>query len=78
MEKALGEVYKQLPKTKKEEIDPVLTDILAGKEAKKVTAGAVTDFPALETEILEFLGNAYAHSKQKRSRKNFEPGAVYD
>lgn len=61
VEKAFAECYKCLPKSKKEEMDDILLQILAGTEKKKLEKKAV-DFDALEREIQIFLDNAYAQN----------------
>lgn len=63
VEKAFAETYKMLTKSKKEELDPVIAAILAGKEmkAEKKNKTAVP-FEALEAEINLFLENAYAQN----------------
>lgn len=62
IEKAFIEIYKQLPKQRKEEMDPVIQDILSGKnisESKKKTSINFTD---LKQEIQTFIENAYAQN----------------
>ncbi len=59
IKKALAECYKQIPKSKKEDFDPVLINILEGKEvaeAKKVSI----PWPTLKGQIDVFLEDAYA------------------
>lgn len=62
VEKAFAESYKQLTKRQKEEIDPVITDILEGKEVEKKKKGSAVSFEELEREIEIFLENAYAQN----------------
>lgn len=62
LEKAFVESYKALRKGQKEEIDPVLIEILEGKAIeKKKTVNAVS-FEELEQQITEFVENAYAQN----------------
>lgn len=61
LEKAFVESYKQLRKGQKEEIDPVLTDILEGKETGKKSRNAVS-FQELDKQIMAFMVNAYAQN----------------
>lgn len=81
--KAFGECYKKLAKSKKEELDPLIRDILSGKEPEKnVRKSAKTmDFTELSEEIDTFLYNAYADNyfapnkvipKERRSKWRFE------
>lgn len=60
LEKAFVESYKQLTKQKKEDIDPVIRDILDGKDvsasAKKNKAA---NFDELKCQITDFIENAY-------------------
>lgn len=60
LEKAFVECYKQLRKGQKEEIDPVLTTILEGKEIDPKTKGSPVDFAQLEQQINQFICNANA------------------
>lgn len=62
LEKAFVECYKQLRKRQKEEIDPVLTTILEGKEIDPKTKGSPVDFAQLEQQINEFICNANAQN----------------
>ena len=62
LEKAFVEAYKQIRKGQKEEIDPVITDILQGKEMEKKAVESVEDFAGLERQITVFLENAYAQN----------------
>lgn len=61
LEKAFAESYKHLRKMQKEELDPVITAILGGKEAEK-KAEAPVSFEELEQQIAVFLDNAYAQN----------------
>lgn len=61
LEKALAECYKQTRKAQREELDPILTGILEGREVEKKAVGAAS-FAELEQQIKEFLGNAYAQN----------------
>ena len=60
LEKAFVECYKQLRKGQKEEIDPILTTILEGKEMNPKAKGSPVDFAQLEQQINEFIRNANA------------------
>lgn len=82
-EKIAAELYKLLPKSKKEEIaDQLIEDILSGKDKKeKQKANEVLDFDSLKKEINTFLENAdndyyYVPNrvvpKNKRSKWRFE------
>ncbi len=62
VEKAFVESYKQLRKMQKEEIDPILIDILKGKAAEKKKTAANLSFEDLEQQITVFLENAYAQN----------------
>ena len=62
LEKAFVECYKQLRKGQKEEIDPVLTDILDGKAAEMKKAASTVSFEELKGQITEFTENAYAQN----------------
>lgn len=62
LEKAFVEIYKQLRKAQKEEIDPLLTGILEGKSASKVKKQKEVDFAELEQDITDFIQNAYAQN----------------
>ena len=61
MEKAFAELYKQVAKSKKEEIDPVITAILQGQDVQKKEAQPV-DFAELKSRIETFIDNAYAQN----------------
>lgn len=69
LEKAFVESYKQFTKYQKEEVDLVITDILAGKEkpvnAKKKTS---VDFDELKEQITVFIENAYAQNYMAPNR----------
>lgn len=60
--KAFIESYKHLQKAQKEEIDPVLVDILKGKEVVKKKIETVVEFDDLEQQIKVFIENAYAQN----------------
>ncbi|MDE6363210.1 MAG: hypothetical protein K2L86_02925 [Lachnospiraceae bacterium] len=61
--KAFIESYKLLKKAQKEEIDPVIADILKGNTvAKKKTEEIVVEFEDLEQQIEEFIKNARAQN----------------
>ncbi|MDE7272768.1 MAG: hypothetical protein K2N95_06845 [Lachnospiraceae bacterium] len=61
--KAFAESYKHLRKEQKEEIDPVIVDILKGNTVvKKKTEEIVVEFEDLEQEIEDFARNAYAQN----------------
>lgn len=62
VEKAFAECYKQLPKNKKEETDQIITDILAGKDAKEKKKNEHVPFAELKVKIEQFLENAYAQN----------------
>lgn len=62
LEKAFVESYKQLRKIQKEEIDPILIDILKGKSTGKKKASANISFEDLEQQITDFIENAYAQN----------------
>ena len=83
VEKIASELYKMLPKNKKEEdADTMIADIIAGKTAdKKQTTNAIPDFDSLKKDINEFLNNAdndlyikpnRVVPKNKRSKWRFE------
>lgn len=62
LEKAFVECYKELRKGQKEEVDPVITDILKGMETSRKKAEAPADFNALKEQITVFIENAYAQN----------------
>lgn len=62
LEKAFVECYKQLRKVQKEEIDPILTAVLEGKEPEKKIEGSPVSFQELERQINEFIVNANAQN----------------
>lgn len=62
LEKAFVESYKQLRKAQKEEIDPVLIDILEGNAVEQKRTAVTTDFGELENQINIFIKNAYAQN----------------
>lgn len=62
VEKAFAETYKALTKRQKEEIDPVIIDILNGKGAGEKKTADEIPFEELQWRIEEFLGNAYAQN----------------
>ena len=62
IEKTFAEVYKQLPKQKKEEIDPVIQDILSGKDTNRSRKKTSINFPDLKQEIQTFIENAYSQN----------------
>ena len=78
LEKAFVESYKQLRKAQKEEIDPILTDILEGKSIEKKKTAANISFEELEQQIKDFIENAYAQNYLAPNRavpKNRSPQA---
>ena len=83
VEKIASELYKLLPKSKKEEdADPLIEDIISGKTAeKKRKTNEALDFDALKAEINEFLEHVDLElyimpnrtvPKNKRSKWRFE------
>lgn len=60
--KAFAESYKQLKKGQREEIDPVLINILKGNEIEKKKEEAVVDFGELAGQVDDFIKNAYAQN----------------
>lgn len=62
LEKAFVESYKQFSKHQKEDIDIIISDILSGKDPKKIKQESAVDFDHLEQEIRIFLENAYAQN----------------
>lgn len=62
LEKAFVVSYKQLRKIQKEEIDPILIDILKGKSTGKRNTSANISFKDLEQQITDFIENAYAQN----------------
>ena len=62
LEKAFAECYKQLRKGQKEEIDPVLVEILEGRATEKKKSEKTVDFEELKCQITEFTENAYAQN----------------
>lgn len=85
VEKIAAELYKLLPKSKKEEeADPMIEEIISGKAAAKVSEkkkAAVIDFSELKTQIetfLEYVDRGYYYEpnrivpKNKRSKWRFE------
>ena len=62
LEKSFVECYKQLRKGQKEDIDPLLTAILTGKETEQKSGGSPVDFLELEHQINEFIVNANAQN----------------
>ena len=62
LEKAFVESYKQLRKGQKEEIDPLIADILEGKDVDKKKTGSTLNFAELEGQIITFTENAYAQN----------------
>ena len=62
LEKAFIECYKQIKKSQKEEVDQIIQDVLAGKEKKAPKKNESMDFQELESQITEFLANAYAQN----------------
>lgn len=60
--KAFIESYKHLRKAQKDEIDPVLVDILKGKEVVKKKTEEIVEFDDLEQQIKVFIENAYAQN----------------
>ena len=59
LEKAFVESYKQFSKHQKEDIDVMISDILSGKDLKKIKQESTADFDQLEQESKIFLTNAY-------------------
>lgn len=85
VEKIAAELYKLLPKSKKEaEVDPLIEDIISGKAtvaASDKKKAAVIDFAELKKQInlfLEYVDNGYYYEpnrivpKAKRSKWRFE------
>lgn len=62
LEKAFVESYKQFSKSKKEEVDQIIKDVLAGNDTKAAKKDTFVNFEALKQEITEFLENAYAQN----------------
>lgn len=62
LEKAFAECYKQLRKGQKEEIDPVIVDILEGRAIDKKKTESTVSFEELEQQIEGFIENAYAQN----------------
>lgn len=62
LEKAFVESYKQFSKRQKEDIDVMISDILSGKDLKKLKQESAVDFDQLDQEIRIFLNNAYAQN----------------
>lgn len=62
LEKAFVECYKQHSKQKKEEVDLIIQDVLAGKETQKGKRSETVNFGALKVQINVFLENAYAQN----------------
>lgn len=62
LEKAFVESYKQFSKHQKEDIDVIISDILSGKDLKKLKQECTIDFDPFEREIQIFLENAYAQN----------------
>lgn len=62
LEKAFVECYKQFKKSQKEEVDQIIQDVLSGKEEKVIKKNQSVDFSELESQITEFLSNAYAQN----------------
>lgn len=62
LEKAFAEIYKQFTKRQKEEIDPVITDILEGKVTSANSKKASVRFDELKEQITVFIENAYAQN----------------
>ena len=81
-EKIASEMYKLLPKNKKEEADPLIEDIISGRTShKKKKANVKLDFDSLKEEINVFLDHVdndlYLKPnrivpKNKRSKWRFE------
>ena len=67
--KAFVESYKHLQKAQKEEIDPVLVDILKGKEIVKKKTEVAVEFDDLEQQIKVFIERPIALF-QKISARN--------
>lgn len=82
LEKAFAECYKQFSKSKKEEIDPLVQDILSGKDSGSAKKKKSTvSFEELEKQIDWFVENAYAQNylapnriipKNQRSKWRFQ------
>lgn len=62
LEKAFVESYKQFSKSKKEEVDQIIHDVLEGKSADKPKEEAPASFADLEQQIKVFIENAYAQN----------------
>lgn len=62
LEKAFAESYKKFTKSQKEEVDQIVQDVLAGKDAKSAAKKDAISFEELEQQIPVFLENAYAQN----------------
>lgn len=82
LEQIAAELYKYLPKSKKEEADPLIEDIISGKaKENKKKQNVLMDFDTLKKEINKFIENVdndlYIKpnrivSKDQRSKWRFE------
>ena len=81
IKEAFVEVYKSLPKSKKEEIDQTLINLLQGKKEKKTKKEEIIDFKEYLSEINYFIECVYNHyyispnrviSKQEHSKWRFK------
>ncbi|WP_026670889.1 hypothetical protein [Butyrivibrio sp. AE3006] len=81
LEKIIAEVYKQVPKAKKEDLDQVIDDILEHRDIKVHKKVEDIDFDSLKTEMEIFLDNVFMNyyvapnrvvPKAKRSKWRFE------
>ena len=76
LEQAVVEIYKALPKSKKDDLDSQIEDILKGLKAKQEASApkALTDFPALKSEIETFMEDArnwyYGEPNRKIAKKD--------
>lgn len=62
VEKAFAESYKRFTKSQKEEVDLIIRDVLAGKDARSAVKKDTVSFEELEQQIPVFLENAYAQN----------------
>lgn len=62
LEKAFAETYKKFTKSQKEEVDQIIRNVLEGRDEKTARKNETVDFKELETEIPQFLSNAYAQN----------------
>ncbi len=62
LEKAFAECYKQFSRSKKEEIDVLIGDVLSGEDSKKAGGRKPVDFEELKRQISLFVENANAQN----------------